>query len=377
MSRHPVNRERLRATFLELVQIDAPSRREGPVSRHVSAVLEQLDACIVIDDAGARLSGETGNLIAHLPGTVAAPPVMFCAHLDTIEPTGALQVRQQESLLTSDGTTILGADDRAGVAAILELVMMLRETGLPHPPLELVFPVAEEIGVMGSMVLDYNLLSAPYGFVADSSGPVGKIIHRAPAQQHLHITIHGRAAHAGMAPEEGINAITVAARAIAGMRQGRLDDETTANIGKITGGKATNIVPDTVEMEGEARSRDPRKLAEQVAHMRECFEQAARDASATVEIVVSDVYPAFNLATDDPAVRLASEALRALDIPPLVTATGGGSDANFFNAHGISAVILSAGYEHPHGHNESQDLDQLVLLVEWLYEIVRLAGEQG
>ena len=374
MAEHPVNRARLLKTFIELVQIDAPSRKEGPILRHVTAILESLGARIVVDDAGERLHGETGNLIAYLPGAIDAPALMFCAHLDTIEPTGDLHVQQVNGLLTSDGATILGADDRAGVAAIIELLYMLRDTALPHPPLELVFPVAEEIGVMGSMVLDYALLSAPYGFVADSSGPVGKIVNRAPAQQHLQVTIHGRAAHAGMAPEDGCNAISVAARAIVAMRQGRIDEETTANIGKISGGKATNIVPDTVEIEGEARSRDPRKLAEQVAHMRACFEQAAHDAGATVEVVASDVYPAFNLPDDHPAVQLARRALLELEIPALVIPTGGGSDANFFNAHGIGSVILSAGYEHPHGHNECQDIDQLVLLAAWLYEIVRLAS---
>ena len=375
MAERPINHARLRETFVELVQIDAASRREGPMVRRLRAILEPLGAELVIDDAGQRLGGEVGNLIARFPGTVEAPPLLFSAHLDTIESTGALRIREPEpGVLTSDGTTILGADDRAGVAAIVEMIRAVLETDIPRPTLELVFPIAEEIGVMGSMVMDYRLLTAQVGFVADSSGPVGHIVTRAPAQQHLQITVHGRAAHAGMAPEDGINAIAVAARALAGMRQGRIDAETTANIGKIAGGKATNIVADTVELEGEARSRDPRKLAEQVTHMRWCFEEAAREAGATVDIVVTDVYPSFNLADDHPAVHLASRALGEIGLPPLITATGGGSDANFFNAHGIASVILSTGYEHPHGHNETLYVDQLGQLAEWLYEIVRLAG---
>ncbi|OPZ81838.1 MAG: Carboxypeptidase G2 precursor [bacterium ADurb.Bin429] len=374
MSQTGINRERLLASFVELLHINATSRREGPIARHIEAILTELGASVRHDNAGEAIGGEVGNLIARLDGGLDAPALLLCAHLDTIEPTEALVLRREKGAFASDGTTILGADDRAGVAAILEVVHALTEQGVPYPPLELVFTVAEEVGVMGSMALDTTGLTAAMGFVPDSSGAVGTIITRAPAQQKLEVTIHGKAAHAGMAPEQGISAITVAARAIAGMRQGRIDEETTANIGVIHGGKATNIIADTVQIEGEARSRDPRKLEEQVAHMVACFEAAAEETGAQAEITVLDVYPAFNLADDAPAVLAARVAATSLGIQPLTAATGGGSDANFLNARGIPTVILSSGYAQPHCTDERQDEEELVRLAEWLYLIVRQAA---
>jgi tripeptide aminopeptidase len=371
-----VNRDRLLSMFLELLAMNSTSRHETPMARKVSALLTELGAEFSTDDAAQVLGAESGNIIAHLPGTMDALPLLFCAHLDTVAPTDHLRIVRENGRISSDGTTILGADDKAGVAAIFEMIYALREHGAPYPPLEFVFTVAEEVGVMGSMVLDYARLQAKIGFVPDSTGPVGSIITHAPAQKHLAVSIRGKAAHAGMAPESGINAITVAARAIAHMRQGRVDDETTANIGVIHGGVATNMIPATVEIEGEARSRDPRKLDEQVAHMRACFAEAAEDAGAEVGIEVTDLYPAFNLDDADPAVQLATAALAPLGISPLITATGGGSDANYFNGHGIATVILSAGYQHAHGTEEYIEEDQLVLLAQWLYNIAALAGEQ-
>jgi len=235
--------------------------------------------------------------------------------------------------------------------------------------------VCEEIGVMGAQVLDYSLLQSRCGFVLDSSGGAGPLIVSAPAQQHLQVVVHGVAAHAGMAPETGISAIAVAARALARMKLGRIDAETTANIGTIHGGNATNIIADRVEMEGEARSRDPHKLQQQVEHMRECFISEAEAAGVHAEVTVTDVYPAFTLGEDSRPVQLASEALRALGIEPILAATGGGSDANFFNNRNIQAVLLPAGYQHPHTHREVLDVKQLEFLLQCVLRIVELAGE--
>ncbi len=369
----PINRERVLALFEELVRINAPSRRERPMAAKVEGMLVALGATVRYDRADETIGGEVGNLIARLDGGLDAPAVLFCAHLDSIEPTENLAIQLKDGVYTSDGATILAADDRAGVAAILEMATALKESGVPHPPLELIFTVAEEVGLMGSMALDASGLTARMGFVPDTTGNVGTIITRAPAQKHLTVVIHGKAAHAGVSPEDGISAITVAAQAIAAMPQGRIDVETTANIGVIHGGKATNIIPDRVELEGEARSRDSRKLEAQVARMVACFEEAATAAGARAEIDVSDVYPAFNLDADTPAVRAAGAALQAMGIQPTIAATGGGSDANFLNAYGIPAVILSAGYWQPHTPLERQDANELVRLAEWLYLIVRHA----
>ncbi|HEY3417867.1 MAG TPA: M20/M25/M40 family metallo-hydrolase [Armatimonadota bacterium] len=373
MQDHPINRERLLDTFLELVHINATSRHEGPMAQRVSEMFTELGAEVIVDDAAPKMGGEIGNIIVRVPGTVAGPALLFNAHLDSVDPTEGLQVQRTGGLITSDGTTILAADDRSGVAAIIEMARTLQETQTPHPPLELVFTVAEEVGLMGSQVMDYSLLTAKHCFVADGTGPVGILFTSAPAQQNLDITIHGRASHAGVAPERGISAITVAARAIAGMQQGRIDEETTANIGIIHGGKATNIVPDTVTIKGEARSRNAAKLAAQVNYMRSCFEEAAQRSGATVDIEVNDVYPSFNIPESGRTVALAKLALAEMGITPVVVGTGGGSDANFFNAHGIQTVILSCGYQNAHGKNEECDEEQLVLLAEQLFHIARLA----
>ncbi len=370
----PVNRERLLATFLEMLAINATSRHEAPMARKVRALLEELGVECSTDNAAEALNGDSSNIFARIAGTVDAPSLLFCAHIDTVAPTEHLTIIRKNGRISSDGTTILGADDKAGLAAIFEVVRMLRESAVPHPPLELVFTVAEEIGVMGSMVLDYSKLQSVIGFVPDSTGAVGKIITHAPAQKHLSVSIRGKAAHAGMAPETGISAITVAARAIANMRQGRVDDETTANIGIIHGGAATNIIPEIVQIEAEARSRDPLKLDAQVEHMRNCFEEAAVEAGAFVAVEVTDLYPAFNLEEDSPAVKLAKAALTPMGIAPQIIATGGGSDANFFNGHGIASVILSAGYQNAHGTEEYIEEEQLVLLTQWLYNIATIAG---
>ncbi|MHB9133134.1 MAG: M20/M25/M40 family metallo-hydrolase [Armatimonadota bacterium] len=369
-----VNGERLTALFLELLQINSPSRQEGKIAGRMIELLRELGAEIAIDKAGEQLGGETGNIIARIPGTIDAPPLLFCSHLDTVEPTEQLDIRITEGIISSDGTTILGADDKAGLAAIIEMLRMLCDTGTPHPPLEIAFTIAEEVGLMGSTVLDYSMLTARTGFVPDGSGAVGLIITRAPAQKNVKVFIRGRAAHAGMAPEDGINAITVASRAIARVPQGRIDEETTANIGIIRGGKATNIVPDLVEIEGEARSRDPQKLADQVERMQLCFIEEAEKAGASAEVIITDVYPSFNLDEGNLAVSLATVAAVETGITPIVAATGGGSDANFLNGHGIHTVILSAGYQHPHGTNESMPEDQLVLLAQWLFNIARAGG---
>lgn len=363
--------------FLELLAVNAPSREEDPMVAFVEAFFEALSVPVTIDDAAAKVGGTAGNVLARLPGTVDGPTLLLCAHLDTVEPTPNLTTRYEDDRLTSDGTTILGADDRAGVAAILETVRRVCEERIPHPPLEMLFTVAEEVGLMGSQVFDYSVLNARFGFVPDSTGLVGRIVTRGPAQQQLDVAVHGTAAHAGMDPERGVNAIAAASRAIARMRQGRIDEETTANIGVIQGGKATNIVPDLVRVTGEARSRDPLKLVTQTEHMRDCFHEEAAAMGGRAEVEIRDVYPAFHLTDASLAVQLAAQALRDCGVEPTCVATGGGSDANFINKHGIDTVILSAGYEHPHCHDESIAPEQLVLLADVMTRIVGLAGERA
>lgn len=375
--RMEINRQRLIELFLRMLEINSTSRHETAMADLVIAFLLQVGADISYDNAAILLDGECNNIIGTLPGNSALSPIMFCAHIDTVAPTAGIKIVHQNGKICSGGDTILGADDKAGVAAIMEMVFALQENNANHPQLELVFTVAEEIGVMGSMVLDYSLLKSKIAFVPDSTGPVGTIITSAPAQKHLDITITGKAAHAGMSPEAGVSAIAVAAEAISSMKLGRIDSETTANIGTIHGGTATNIIAEKVTIEGEARSRNPEKLALQLQHMIEKFQQAAAANGAEVVVEISEVYPSFNIPAHSQAAAMASCALEPLGIPAVIGATGGGSDANFFNHNGIETVILSAGYLKAHCHDEMIEEDELVLLAQWLYNIAVQQSSKG
>jgi tripeptide aminopeptidase len=275
-------------------------------------------------------------------------------------------------VITSDGTTILGSDDKSGVAVLLEVLQVLVEQRLPHPPLEVALTVSEEIGLIGAKGLDLTRLRAREGVVLDHGGEIGTIVVSAPSQDKLRAVVHGKAAHAGAEPEKGINAIVVAAEAIAAMPLGRIDEETTANIGRIQGGTATNIVPDRVEMAGEARSHDERKLEAQVRAMTEALEEAARRHRATVGIDVERSYSTFQLSEEDSIVQKAVAAAKALGLTPALVPSGGGSDANIFNAAGIVTINISTGMDQVHTTEERVAVADMVKSAEFLLAILGL-----
>lgn len=371
----PVNRDRFLADFLELVRIPSPSGKEREVAKAVKAKLEALGLIVEEDEAMKAFGGEQGNLIVKVPGNVdSAEPLFFNAHLDTVVPCENVNPIVEGDKVRSDGTTILGADNKAGVCVLLEFLRVLKEDGIKHGPIEIVFTVAEEVGLLGAKHLDYSRISAKVGFVLDSGPPVNKVIVQAPSQKNLRAIVKGKAAHAGVSPEKGINAIQLAARAIAGMRLGRIDHETTANIGVIKGGLATNIVPEEVEIWGEARSHDPRKLDEQIAHMVALLENEAKKGGGNAEIEVTEVYRSFKVTEDDQPAKLIKAALAKMGLEPQWEITGGGSDANIFNAHGIKCVIICCGEESPHSpENERLDIPSALQSVELLINIVTSA----
>ena len=370
-----VDRDRMLGRLLALIRAGSPSRREGEMAALVREELASLGLRAESDRAHEHFGGETGNLICRVPGADDLPPIMLNAHLDTVEPGQGIEPRVADGVLRAGGDTVLGADDKAGVTAILEALHVLRERGLRHPPLEIVFTVAEEAGLLGARHLDYSALAARVAFSLDSSGPVGGIVVRAPGEEKITATIHGRAAHAGVAPEEGVNAIAIASRAIAEMRLGRIDDETTANVGTIHGGAAINIVPDRVVAEGEARSHDPGKLRAQVDHMVERFRAQAQAAGGRAEIAVEPLYQRFALGDDDLPVAIARLAAQELGLPVALKSSGGGSDANIFNAHGIATVVLAVGCEQMHTTEETLPLDELERLGEWTLRLITRAAE--
>lgn len=365
-----INRERMVREFMELVQIDSLSKQERNMADTLKSKLEAMGLEVFEDDTGAKIGGTAGNLICTLKGNKNVPAVLVAAHMDTVAPGLGKKARIEGNLIKSEGATVLGGDDAAGIESILEVLRVLQERKPEHGDIQVVFTVAEEGGLYGSQNLDYSRIHAKYGFIMDNGGKIGTVAVKAPAQYKFFVTVKGRSAHAGLEPEKGISAIEIAADAITRMKLGRLDDETTANVGVIKGGSETNIVCDTVEIKAEARSRNEQKLEAQARHMRECFEEAARKFGGSVDINSVFLYPAFTISEDEEIIHILKRASEKTGIPLVLEATGGGSDTNNINARGIRAVDLSVGMDKVHSVDEQLDIDDLVKAAEFLLAAV-------
>lgn len=351
--------------FLDFVRIPSPSLRERRFAERVKRALADIGLKCREDNAGKQIGGECGNLFARVPGDRSQPARLFAAHLDTVESGAGIVPRLRNGVIRSSGKTNLGADDKVAVVAILEMLRVLKEQRLRHPPLEIVFTVSEETGLTGAKFLDCSRLRAEIGFILDAHGPVGGIINRAPAYDAIKAKITGRAAHAGAFPEEGISAIQIAAQAIAKMRLGRIDADTTANIGIISGGAARNVVPEVCCLEGEARSHREVALRRQVQQMLNCLHQAAAEFGGKLEVEIERQFEAYHAPLNSPPVRLAKRAARGLSLPFSARASGGGADTAIFAAAGIPSITVNVGYEDPHSVEERISLEQLRLLGEY------------
>jgi tripeptide aminopeptidase len=295
--------------------------------------------------------------------------------MDTVEPGTGVKPVVEDDVIRSDGTTVLGGDDKSGVAIVCETVRAARDAKLRHPPIDVVFTICEEVGLLGAKHLDVARLRARRGLVFDSDA-VGCAFTRAPGANHLEIVVRGKAAHAGMAPERGTSAIQVAAEAIAAMRLGRLDAETTANLGIISGGRAVNIVPDEVRIRGEARSHDPERLAAQTEHMRRCFaDAAARHPGATAEITVHRQYEPMAVPDDAPIMRLVVAAAKRVGRTVEPAGMGGGCDANVLNRRGFEVVNLGTGMHDIHTTGEWLRVSDMVAAAEVTLAAVELAAD--
>ena len=353
------------STFLALVGIDSPSGQEQAVAAYLEGELQRL-GCQTWRDG-------KGNLLARRPGQgplAGAHPLLLSAHMDTVQPGVGIKPRVEGGIVRSDGTTILGADDKAGITAILEALRAVHGGDTPVRPLEIALTVEEETGLSGSKALDLSTLQSRQAVVLDSNGAVGIIVNQAPASDHIEATVTGKAAHAGVAPEEGINALVAAARALAGMRLGRIDPQTTANFGVIRGGIASNVVPERVELVGEARSRSESALEAQTRHMVTSLEEAAAAVGARAEVKVSRAYGKIDVPPDSPLIQSVSAAIRACGLEPSLQPTGGGSDANVLNAAGITAVNLGTGYTGPHSLDEQVAVVDLVRITELVRALI-------
>ena len=373
-----VNEKRLVESFMELVKIDSISREERKLADFLIEKLEDLGLEVIVDQAGEKVKSNSGNMIARLKGNIKeVTPIMFSAHMDTVVPGKNINPLCDGEKIVSDGKTILGADDKAAIAALLESLHIIKEKNISHGDIEIVFTICEEMGLHGAKNLDISDLNAQMAFVLDSGGQVGEIISAAPSQNSLKIIIHGKSAHAGSNPEEGINAIQVAGFALSRMKLGRIDEETTTNIGIISGGKATNIIPDEVTLEGEVRSRNEEKLEKYTKILKQIVEDTAREFKTKAEVKINREYSCYNLSTDDRVVKIAIKAAKDMGLEPQLHPSGGGSDANVFNKKGFPAVDLAIGMEKVHTVDEYILVKNLKNTVEYVLSIINtvVSGE--
>ncbi len=371
-----INLQRLAQRFQSLVEIDSMSREELDVALALEEILTGMGAAVYYDTAKEKVNGNCSNLVAKFKGTVDAEPIFLSGHMDTVGPGKGITVRFKDGIFTSDGTTILGADDKSAIAIILEVMDVIFENKIDYPPIEIVFTVCEEIGLLGAKNFDHSLMDSKFGYILDSTDTEG-IVTKAPAANKITIKIYGKAAHAGAAPENGINAILTASQAISGLTLGRIDEETTCNLGTIKGGVATNIVPEFVEVHGEARSHDVAKLKKVTDDIVNSFYRAAEMITGSsdlpkIEAVVENDFPNTNIPEDHEAIQLARKAAANLGINLASKTIGGGADANIFFGKGIVAGVLGTGMTDVHTLKESIDIKDMENSARLVLEILKV-----
>ena len=372
-----VNEKRVVDELIELVQIDSETKNEANIARALKEKFTALGLDVREDDSAEKTGHGAGNLICTLKGNKpGADPIYFTSHMDTVVPGNRIKPIIEDGYIKSDGTTILGADDKAGLAAMLEAVKIIKEQKITHGDIQFIITVGEEAGLVGAKALDRRFIKAKYGYALDSDGLVGDIITAAPTQAKIHETVHGITAHAGVEPEKGVSAITIASKAIANMPLGRIDEETTANIGKFEGGTQTNIVCDLVHIEAEARSLVREKMDAQVAKMKKAFQEAAQQMGGSIQFKSEVMYPNYKFDESERVVQIAKQAVQSIGRTPRLLQSGGGSDANVIAGYGIPTVNLAVGYENIHTTNEKMPIKELVKTAELVVAIIQTAANQ-
>lgn len=374
-----INSERLRREFLKLVQIDSPTFKEGKVSRYLQEKLTSLDCEVFVDNAGEKTGGETGNIIARFPSNNGTDnSVMFAAHMDCVPPCEGVNPVVEGTMVKTDGKTVLGGDDKAGIAAILELLEVLKESDIPHGPVEILFDIAEEGGLFGVKHLDLTQFKSKAGYCLDSD-KIDELTLESPGAYRIDYTIKGKASHAGVEPDKGISAILIASKAISRMKLGKIDDETTANVGAIKGGSATNIITPEVFIKAEARSRNEEKLEQQVESMTQAFLDVIEESAITIdgEVFKAELvekrdhdYPPMKLTEDSLVFTLAKEAAIELGIEMKPVVSGGGTDANILNSSGMEVSVIGGGMAKVHTTEEYIDLKDIEKAAELILQVV-------
>ncbi|RLL48138.1 M20/M25/M40 family metallo-hydrolase [Oceanobacillus piezotolerans] len=367
-----VNEERLVKEFFDLVKVNSETKHEGNIAAVLKQKFSELGVHVIEDDSKERTGHGAGNLICTLKGNKeGVDPIYFTSHMDTVVPGNNIKPSIVDGQIVSDGTTILGADDKAGLAAIIETLRLIKEQDTKHGDIQFIITVGEESGLVGAKALDPKMIHAKYGYALDSNGEVGDIIIAAPTQAKISAIIKGKTAHAGVEPEKGISAITIAAKAISKMPLGRIDEETTANIGRFEGGKQTNIVVDHVEILAEARSLVPEKMEAQVDKMKKAFEETAKSFGGEADVNVKIMYPGYKQNAGDQVVEIARKAAKAIGRESKLLKSGGGSDANVIASFGIPTVNLAVGYEGIHTTDERISVANLVKVTELVVAIIQ------
>ncbi len=380
-----INQERIKNLLLDLVTTDSISRKEREVALKLQKIMQDIGAEVTIDGAGEAVGGNTGNVICRIAGNnPSAPPLFLAAHMDTVVPGEGVKPIIEGNIIRTDGTTVLGGDDKSGCAVIVEAVRAIKENNIPHGDIEAVFTICEEVGLLGAKFLDVTALKSKYGIVLDSDDP-GFLFTKAPAADHMEWTIYGLEAHAGVAPDQGISAIKIAGEALAKMKLGKIDHETVANIGYIQGGGPTNVVPNKTVLRGEARSLQEAKLDAQTRHMDECLHEAASKYSVTVDGVTTTArveshiersYDIMDVPEDHPVVQLVMRAAHNLNYNVQSLEMMGGCDANALNRKGLMCANLGSGMRAIHTVNEWLDVRDLYRSAEMVLEVVRLNGQE-
>lgn len=363
--------------FLRLVAIDSESLNERAMIDALKGDLIELGADLMEDECYKNTGGNAGNLYAFFPGTIDKEPILFCSHVDTVTPGKGIKARIEGDRIVSDGSTVLGSDDKSGIAEIMIALKRIKDSGMAHAPIEILFTVSEEIGLLGAKNFDKSRLKSRFGYAMDTH-KVGDLVTGAPSQNSWKATVHGVESHAGVAPEKGLNAIRIASEAIVAMPLGRIDFETTCNAGKIMGGEATNIVPNKVKIFGEVRSHNPAKLKRVSDDIQHAFESTVArysDLGGKLDFVCQAEYKAFAIPEDATVVTLAKAALENLDIPCNIGRSGGGSDANIFAASGIQMIIAGTGMDNVHTVHECILVDELHRGAAFVEEIIKLHSQ--
>ena len=356
-----INKERLINEFMELVQVDSETGAERAICDVLIQKFTSLGLHVEEDQTMEETGHSAGNLVATLEATMDGyHPIYFTSHMDTVVPGKGVKPSIQDGFIVTDGTTILGSDDKAGISAMLEGIRILKEQQIHHGKIQFLITVGEESGLKGSKAFDVKKLDAKYGFALDSDGKVGDIIVSAPTQAKIKVIIKGKAAHAGVNPEAGISAIQLASKAISRMPMGRIDKETTANIGSFQGVGPTNVVCDRVEIIAEARSISQEKMMKQVETMEKTFIETAREFGGDAEFYYEVMYAGFSFSQEDTVVQKAMEAVKGINRTPRLLSSGGGSDANILAGAGIPTVNMAIGYENIHTKKERMPIDELL-----------------